>query len=194
MRVCIYIYHDTYAKMQISSYNLNMTRIAYFQHISCMLVHISGCIVHIFACICIHHACFFRFFLHILAYNIIYLHIWYCRMHMPAYSCILDAYVCIYSAYVCICLHISAKYVMHVFANALHMSAYACICLLMSLMRPSFFLYSRAIRKNPSHWPGGQWALRLYSSYNLCPCASPHLWLKFFSLPKFTFSLHQFRV
>ena len=42
-----------------------------------------------------------------------------------------------------------------------------------SLMRPSFFLYFREIRKKRSHWPGGQSAPRLYNSYNLCPCARP---------------------
>ena len=42
-----------------------------------------------------------------------------------------------------------------------------------SLMRPSFFLYFREIRKKQSHWPGGQSAPRLYNRYNLCPCARP---------------------
>ena len=42
-----------------------------------------------------------------------------------------------------------------------------------SIMRPSFFLYFREIRKKRSHWPGGQSAPRLYNCYNLCPCARP---------------------
>ena len=42
-----------------------------------------------------------------------------------------------------------------------------------SLTRPSFFLYFWEIRQKRIHWPGSQPALRLYNSYNLCPCARP---------------------
>ena len=42
-----------------------------------------------------------------------------------------------------------------------------------SLKRPSCFLYFREIRNKQRHWPGGQSALRLYNSYDLCPSARP---------------------